>query len=87
MIVALASANTSFYIGLGLGFVVVVVVVVLVAVILTLASRLSDQAHLAADTMEQVHTHTAPLSEVAAITEHTEAILAAVRSARGGLGR
>jgi uncharacterized membrane protein len=87
MILGLASANTSFYVGLSLGFLVVVVVVVLVAAIITFATRVGDQAHAAADVLETVRGNTDVLKEIRATGEHATAILSVLRSARGALRR
>jgi hypothetical protein len=87
MILTIASANTSYYIGLGLGFLVVVVVVVLVALILTFSSRLADQAHGAADVMATVRDNTSVLAGLETTSEHANAILAVIQSARGGIER
>ena len=40
----MAATYTDWYIGMGLAFFVIVVVVIIVSVILTLASRIADQA-------------------------------------------
>lgn len=87
MILTIASANTSYYVGLGLGFVIVVVVVVLVALILTFSSRLADQAHGAADVMATVRENTDMLTELQTTSEHANAILAVLQGARGAIDR
>ena len=85
MTLTIASANSSYYVGLGLGFLVVVVVVVLVALILTFASRLVDQAHGAADVMATVRDNTGVLAELQTTTDHANAILAAIQAGRGAI--
>lgn len=76
------SANSDWYLGLTLGFVIVTVVVIVVAVILTYASRISDQAALANEGLEEVRTGTAPLWEVRKTNVAGVAILGAARTAR-----
>ncbi|MGH3991538.1 MAG: hypothetical protein ACRDSN_03635 [Pseudonocardiaceae bacterium] len=76
------SANSDWYLGLTLGFVIVTVVVVVVAVILSYASRISDQTHLANEGLEEVRTGTAPLWEVRKTNDAGVAILGAARTAR-----
>jgi len=81
----LASSNFGFYLGLSIGFAVVVVVVIVVAALLTFASRIGDQAEIAAGALEQVRTNTAALPEVETTNEHALAILAGAKAARGAL--
>jgi hypothetical protein len=76
------SANSDWYLGLTIGFVVVAVVVIVVAVILTYASRISDQAQLANQGLEEVRDGTAPLWEVSRTNSAGVAILNAARAAR-----
>lgn len=79
------SSNTGYFIGLILGFVAVVAVVVLVAVILTFASRIADQAQLAAETLEGIRDSTDALPEVNTLNDHAIAILEGAKTARGAL--
>lgn len=80
-----AAANTGFYIGLGIGFVIVIVVVALVAPLLSIASRISQQAEAAAPPLEQVRKNTNILPQTAVTNDHAIAILAAAKAARGAL--
>lgn len=56
-----ADSYRDWYIGLGLSFFVIVVVVVIVAVILTLASRIADQAGKATTGVDLVRAQTTSL--------------------------
>ncbi|MGI8904131.1 MAG: hypothetical protein ACR2IP_10875 [Solirubrobacteraceae bacterium] len=81
----LATSNTGFYIGIILGFVAVVAVVVLVAVILTFASRIGDQAEVAAEALDAVRKSTNVLPAVYQTNDHAVAILQGAKTARGAL--
>ncbi len=81
----LASSDFGFYLGLGIGFAIVVLVVALVAVLLTVASRIGDQAKVAAGPLEEVRANTDILPEAQATNEHALAILEAAKAARGAL--
>ncbi len=54
---------TDWYIGFGLAFFVIVVVVIIVAFILTLASRIGDQAVEAAAGVDTVRSQTTSLED------------------------
>lgn len=81
----LASSDFGFYLGLGIGFAIVVVVVALVALILSVATRIGEQAKIAAGPLEQVRSDTTILPQAQVTNEHAAAILEAAKTARGAL--
>lgn len=81
----LASRNTGFEVGMLLGFVAVAAVVALVAVILTLASRIADQAWVAVGALDRVRETTDVLGEIEQTNGHALAILDGARTARKAL--
>jgi hypothetical protein len=76
----------GWYLGIALAFLVILVVVVIVSAILTLASRISQQAQTAIQGLEQVRANTAPLAGVDTTNAYGMAILKACQTARGALG-
>ena len=60
---SLAATYTDWYIGLGLAFFVIVVVVIIVAIILTMASRIADQAAQADAGVDVVRAQSVSLSD------------------------
>jgi hypothetical protein len=81
----IATANTGFYVGLSLAFVAVAVVVLLVSWMLMWASRIADQAELAATVMIGIRDSTDALPDIAQTNEHALAILQGAKTARGAL--
>lgn len=83
----IGTANTAFYVGMSLSFVIIAVVVFLVARILMFASRIAEQANVAADALTAVHANTNALSGVATVNARALAILNGARSLREELDR
>jgi hypothetical protein len=73
-------------VGLSIAFAIVVVVVALVASILTLASRISQQAPLATAGLNAVAENTSLIPAVNTVNASGMAILKACQAARGALG-
>ena len=82
----LAESLFGWYLGLTIAFAVIVVVVAIVASILTLASRIAEQAPLAAEGLQQVKNNTSSIPAVAQINASGMAILSACQKARAALG-
>jgi len=71
---------------MSIAFAVIVVVVAVVASILTLASRIAEQAPLAAAGLEQVRNNTSTIPAVEVVNTTSLAILSACQKARAALG-
>jgi hypothetical protein len=78
----IAADTTSWYIGMALGLVVVAVAASIVITILVLASRISEQARTAVDSVDKVKAHTDGLGGVARINDSGVRILHAARALR-----
>lgn len=79
------SPHFGWFLGLILGFTVVVVVVLLAAVLLTLASRIGDQAQQAGEVASLASRGDPPAPEVRRANESAAAILDLARRARTAL--
>jgi len=79
----LAATYTDWYIGFSLAFVVIVIVVIIVSFILTLASRIADQARTAAGGADMIRAQTTSLDKgVELVNDSAVRILHMVRSLR-----
>lgn len=79
----LAATYTDWYIGFGLSFVVIVIVVIIVSFILTLASRIADQAQEAAAGADMIRAQTTSLDKgVELVNDCAVRILHMARSLR-----
>lgn len=79
----ISATYTDWYIGFGLAFVAIVVVVIIVATILTLASRIADQAQGAGAGVDVVRAQTTSLDDgVALVNDSAIRILHMARSIR-----
>jgi len=75
----------TWYIGLIVGFVVVVVVVAVAGWLLTIASRIGDQAQRAGEVLGRTGRNVAPASEVRRANDSATAILDLAARARAAL--
>jgi len=79
----IGATYTDWYIGFALAFIVIVVVVVIVATILTLASRIADQARAAGAGVDVVRAQTTSLDNgVGQVNDSAIRILHMVRALR-----
>ena len=87
MTVAIGTASLGgWYVGLAIGLAVVAVVVIVVTTILILARRISKQAQMAIDALDEARANTLPLWDVQQINDSAKRILESMRAARGALG-
>lgn len=77
----------NWYLGLVIGFVVVVVVVAVAGWLLTIASRIGDQAQRAGEVLTSTGSSVAPASEVRRANDSAAAILDLATRARTTLVR
>jgi len=82
----LAESLFGWYLGLIIAFTIIVVVVAVVASILTLASRIAEQAPLATQGLNAVEKNTSLIPAVETVNGSAVAILKACQTARGALG-
>jgi hypothetical protein len=82
----LAESLFGWYVGLSVAFAIIVVVVAVVASILTLASRISQQAPLATAGLNAVAENTSLIPAVETVNQSGMAILRACQAARAALG-
>lgn len=78
-------SHVVWYLGLVAGCVVVVVVVAVVAWLLTVASRIGDQAQRAGDVLARMGESAVPAAEVRRANDSAAAILDLARKARSAL--
>ncbi len=81
----IAASYAGWWVGLVLGFLVVAVVVVIVGVVLTLASRIADEARVATAALPVVRDQTQTLQDVGQINDSAISILRSARAARKAL--
>ena len=82
----LAESLFGWYLGLIIAFSIIVVVVAVVASILTLASRIAEQAPLAVEGLNAVQKNTSMIPAVETVNGSAVAILKACQTARSALG-
>ena len=76
----------GWYLGMAIATVILVVVVGIVASLLTLATRIADQAIVAADHLDDVRVNTLALADVQRINASALGILDAARAGRAAAG-
>jgi hypothetical protein len=82
----LAESLFGWYVGLSIAFAIIVVVVALVASILTLASRIAEQAPLATAGLNAVAENTSLIPAVHTVNASGLGILKGCKAARAALG-
>lgn len=80
-----AAEYAGWWIGLSLGFLAVVILVAVVGIVLTLASRIADNAHAATAALPLVRDQTDALQDVGRVNESAISILRSARAARKAL--